>query len=103
MTHPSTGTDTTNESEDGRAALPEWVGPDGEATVEPPIDEPTRRIPIRAIRAAVTIVIALGVGFLLFRQAQAIDWSETARELRGANPWFFLVALAAFHLGFLLR
>jgi uncharacterized membrane protein YbhN (UPF0104 family) len=60
-------------------------------------------MPVRALRIAVLVVVVAAIAALLYRQGRAIDWDETARELRDANPWWFLVALAVFHGGFLLR
>jgi glycosyltransferase 2 family protein len=100
---PVPATTAEPDEADGQAPLPAWVGPDGAAEAEPPPAEPTRRIPVRAIRATVTIAVVLVVALLLVRQGRAIDWSETADELRDASPWWFLVALGVFHGGFLQR
>ena len=55
------------------------------------------------IRPAIALLIAIVVFVAVLRQAESIDWHETFHQLRHASLGWFLLGLAAFHGGYLLR
>lgn len=66
---------------------------------QPAVQRRGRHI-VRTLLMTITLG-AIGVGLL--RGNLGLSWRDTFRQLRQANLGYFLLALAAFHAGFLLR
>src|SRR5215212_3423141 len=87
-----------------------------QATIEPPAGRSSDETPrneaagspplgrrIFSLRNIVSVLLTLGVLYLVYRQFLGFDWDEVWASVRGASLGLFALAFAAFYCSFPVR
>src|SRR5918911_119199 len=87
-----------------------------QATIEPPVRRTLEETPrndaagspppggrICSLRNIVSVLLTLGVLYLVYRQVLGFDWGEVWASVRGASLGLFALAFAAFYCTFAVR